>query len=89
MRVEGLPMLNLWSQVLHTLSGTEPQHSARLDDALKKYHSISLESVDYMPASLPLPVANTKLVMVEDNDAVRKMLKKGTRPQHGTRFADS
>ena len=47
---------------------------------MPKYHAISLDGVDYVPASLPLPTANTKLVMVEDNDAVIKMRKKGRAP---------
>ena len=80
MRVEGLPMLNLWSQILLTLSGKDPEKSISLDAALKEYNNITLESVDYMPASLPPLVANTRLVMVEDNDAVIKMLKKGRAP---------
>ena len=80
MRVEGLPMLNLWSQILHVLSGTDPKKQVTLDAAMKEYYSVSLESVDYMPASLPPLVANTRLVMVEDNDAVIKMLKKGRAP---------
>ena len=80
MRVEGLPMLNLWSQILLTLDGKEPQKLVSLDAAMKAYHSIQLENVDYVPASLPPPVANTRPVMVEDNDAVIKMLRKGRAP---------
>ena len=82
MRVEGLPLLNLWSQILHTLSEDPSSEGCRttLSDTLRKYYAVSLESVDYMPASLPMHVPNTRLTMCEDNDAVIKMLKKGRAP---------
>ena len=47
---------------------------------MRKYYAVSLESVDYMPASLPLNSPNTRLTMCEDNDAVIKMLMKGRAP---------
>ena len=47
---------------------------------MRKYYSVSLDSVDYMPASLPMHVPNTRLTMCEDNDAVIKCLKKGRAP---------
>ena len=49
-------------------------------DTMRKYSAVSLDSVDYMPASLPLIVPNTHLIMCEDNDAVIKMLREGRAP---------
>lgn len=73
MRLEGLPMLNLWTQILDVLSPQVKNCEVLLNDAMTKYYSISLDSVDYVPASMPLQDGRTKLVMVEDNDAVIKM----------------
>ena len=42
---------------------------------------MTLESVDYVPASLPLPLPYTRLIMVEDSDAVLKMLKRDRTPK--------
>ena len=36
-----------------------------------------LKTVDYVPATLPKPLGNAKLVLLEDNDAVIKMIIKG------------
>lgn len=48
---------------------------------------MSLANVDFVPASIPEHFANTRLIMVEDNDAVIKCLKKGRAPsmQHVAR----
>ena len=82
MRMEGLPMLNLWSQVLDTIAPRNDgdRKTTSVQEEVKKYWNLTLESVDYVPASLPLASARTRLIMVEDNDAVIKMLKKGRAP---------
>ena len=36
-----------------------------------------LNTVDYIPTTLPQPLGNAKLVLLEDNDAVIKMIIKG------------
>ena len=76
-------MLNLWSQVLQTFnppSATQVQNASSFQDAIKRYDTISFDSIDYVPASLPVQDPNCRLVMVEDNDAVIKMLQKGRAP---------
>ena len=82
MRMEGLPMLNLWSQVLDTIAPRNDggRKTTSVQEEVKKYWNLTLESVDYVPALLPLAGARTRLIMVEDNDAVIKMLKKGCAP---------
>ena len=47
---------------------------------MQRYHALSLADVDYVPASMPTPDIDTRLVMIEANDAVIKMLKKGRAP---------
>ena len=58
MRMEGLPMLNLWCQVLETLYPPDTRRdgssSTTVEDAYKKYWTMSLDSVDYVPASMPV-----------------------------------
>ena len=49
-------------------------------EAIKRYDTILFDTVDYVPASLPMHSPNCRLVMVEDNDAVIKMLQKGRAP---------
>ena len=52
-----------------------------LKETFNKYWSITLQDVDYVPASLPTTQdAGCRLVMCEDNDAVIKMLRKGRAP---------
>ena len=81
MRMAGLPMLNLWSQVLKTLS-EEPLEDCKVSvkDTFQAYWGMHSESVDYVPASLPIHYKNTRLIMVKDNDAVIKSLQKGMAP---------
>ena len=83
MRMDGLPMLNLWSQVLHVQNDGKSKEERKphtVKEAFKQYWDMGLDSVDYVPASLPHHHAITRLVMVEDNDAVIKCLKKGRAP---------
>ena len=82
MWLEGLPYLNLWSQLMDSYTGRDPARSERSSDtkpsAYKKYDAISLEYCDWVPPSLPpLSPYGAKLYFVEDNDAVIKMVIKG------------
>ena len=56
------------------------QEKGRGKDAVEKYYMLSLDSVDYVPASMPDPEGGCRLVMAEDNDAVIKLLRKGGAP---------
>ena len=87
MRMEGLPILNLWSQILFYL---DPSAMKKADckvsleaSAIEKYNTIGLDTVDYVPASMPDQSLTASLVMMEDNDAVIKMLQKGRAPALG------
>ena len=81
MRMEGLPMLNLWTQVLDTVYRNKDDLAViTVQEQFQKYWTLSLDSVDYVPASMPTHREDTRLIMVEDNDAVIKMLKKGRAP---------
>ena len=83
MRMEGLPMLNFWSQVLNTFNPpTSNGDGARapFQEAITRYDTISFDSIDYVSASLPMHQPNCRLVMVEDSHAVIQMLQTGRAP---------
>ena len=84
MRMEALPMLNLWNQVLMILAPESMGNcevTSTMTENFQKYWQMTLENVDYVPASLPTSQdAGCRLVMCEDNDAVIKMLRKGRAP---------
>ena len=44
-----------------------------MKSAYKKYAVISLSYVDYIPPSLPALTYNTKMVFVQDSDAVQNL----------------
>ena len=74
-------MLNVWTQVIDTIYGNSGGLAVTtVQEQFHKYWQLSLDSVDYVPASMPLHREVTRLIMVEDNDAVIKMLKKGRAP---------
>mgnify|MGYP003321115593 CR=1 FL=1 len=82
MRMDGLPCLSLWSQIIDVLhpelAPCDPKGSAV--PAARLYDIISLEFSDWVPPSLPQLRKEPKLVFVEDNDAVLKMCVKGRAP---------
>ena len=82
MRLEGIPALNLWSQVISTISGEKltSRKAEPKESAYERYDRISLEYADYVPPSMPELEANTKCVFVQDNDAVIKMVIKARAP---------
>ena len=86
--MEALPVLNLWSQMLYhlcepakvTSSSQTSNKALYMKDAMTRYDTVGLDTVDYVPASMPDQSLKASLVMMEDNDAVIKMLKKGRAP---------
>ena len=49
-------------------------------DIMRRYHAVNLEDVDFVPPAMPYIANAAKLYMIEDNDAVIKMLAKGRAP---------
>ena len=77
MRMVGLPTLLLWEDILCTMYGVE-RSSLEIG---RLFHSNDMSSilsdVDYVSPTLPPHQSNAKLICLEDNDAVIKMLIKG------------
>ena len=84
-RMEGLPALTLWSLVIDVF---EPTSKPVLAQELTVQERLTLRrqnfdvfgSVDYVPPSLPTCLGKGKLFLLEDNDAVLKMVVKGRSP---------
>ena len=74
--MDGIPSLMLRELIL-TVMYKLP--SEKLPKRKLKHNGVYelLETVDYVPATLPRPLGNAKLVLLEDNDAVIKMIIKG------------
>ena len=79
LRLEGLPNLHLWSQIIEVMTGKKQVYkkASKGESAIERYDRISLEYTDWVPPSMPPLEANTKLAFVQDNDAVIKMVVKG------------
>ena len=92
-RLEGLPALILWEQILEVFSpaggnscpkkGPEIKPDETHEEMVKRV----LTSVDHLPALVPKPEGKAKLTLLEDNEAVIKMTVKGRSPnmRHITR----
>ena len=88
LRVEGIPLLGLWSEVLQTFHPELRKKPANLTSGNSENRgksmldsNIALELLDYVPPSLPEPPDEAKLFLLEDNDAVLKMIRKGRSAQ--------
>ena len=84
MRMEGLPSTMLWDEVIKIMSPKAKaigkfmkQKDPREATSLLEY----LESVDFVPPSIPDQDPRTRLLLLEDNDAVIKIIIKGRSPQ--------
>ena len=78
LRVEGLPAMDLWSLIVDVFS--ENQKPQASNPIVQQYNSpFNLDSV---PANLPPLLDNCSLIILEDNEAVIKMSKKGRSPTH-------
>ena len=86
LRLEGIPILDLWDLVISVFDptnniSTRPKKSQELIPA-PLYTTLEniLTNVDYVPPSLPKPNERAQLVILEDNDAVIKMCIKQRSP---------
>ena len=75
-RMDGIPCLMLWELMLSVMYRLP---TTKLPDRRSKHNGVYevLATVDYIPTTLPQPLGNAKLVLLEDNDAVIKMIIKG------------
>ena len=69
-RMVGYPLLQLWDEILAVMTKTKRR---KPDPELRRLNSLDR---DYVPLTCP-PPGEGKLVVLEDNDAVIKMLMKG------------
>ena len=78
LRMEGLPILQLWEEIVLTLTGSQRPNVQRefCPNGTYTLESIA-QSIDYVPHTLPPLTSNARLVCLEDNDAVIKMSIKG------------
>ena len=76
LRLDGIPHLHLWEDiVLMFTDKPRPRFERRLKPA--GMYEIIAEDVDYVQKTLPELTCHGKLVVMEDNDAVIKMIIKG------------
>ena len=77
MRMVGLPVLLLWEDILCTMYGIK-RSALGIDRIFNSSGMYSiLSNVDYVSPTLPPHQGNAKLICLEDNGAVIKMLIKG------------
>ena len=77
MRMEGIPMLMFWDQVIEVFSNKKPK--VQEGNLLAKPNQDNLsELIDFVPPTLPKP-GRAKLLILEDNEAVIKITIKGLR----------
>ena len=82
-RMEGIPALMLWEEVINVFSDKKVEKEAKnvggnpyeKDDSLKV-----LNNVDWVPPSVAPLLGRAQLIILEDNDAVIKMTIKGRSP---------
>ena len=83
MRLEGLPSLMLWEEVIDVFCGPPAKSKAQWVTLSTKGLSPEarvLANVDYVPPSLPRENGRAKLIVLEDNEAVIKITIKGRSP---------
>jgi hypothetical protein len=84
LRLEGIPALSLWDQILEVFTETKQGKSSHGKPKAKPRNGQplltckeALLNVDYVEPSLPPHEGKGKLLVLEDNDAVIKMTVKG------------
>ena len=89
LRMEGIPALGLWESVVDTLEPAvapkPPKKNSKStagSDAEQSFDIVQtiLKNVDWVPPSLPPHTNRVTLIILEDNDAVIKMVLKGRSP---------
>lgn len=76
LRMEGIPALNLWSQIVDVLNGEFSVGGCKTSSTKRS----AVEYADWVPPSMTPLRASTKLMFVQDNDAVLKMVIKARDP---------
>ena len=82
MRMEGIPMLMFWDQVIEVFSKEKPKKNGNEQEGnhlAKPNHENLSELIDFAPPTLPKP-GEAKLLILEDNEAVIKITIKGRSP---------
>jgi hypothetical protein len=82
-RLEGIPALALWDEITEVLkkkTGTPSMQGATPSTSTKGKNKTMLESIDDVQTNVPKPPGNTRLIILEDNEAVIKMTTKGRSP---------
>ena len=79
-RMEGIPALILWDEVISVFSDNKVGGDSNKEPKHGNSPSEILRNVDYVPTALPKPNGKTKLLILEDNGAVIKMTIKGRSP---------
>jgi len=75
LRMQGIPALELWDEIQSVMLGFTRAIDLRIPTIHGMYDVLS--HVDFVPETCPAPSNLGKLVVLEDNDAVIKMIKKG------------
>ena len=85
-RMEGISALSLWDTVVEVFGEKCSNPRSGTEDKPGILHDVKsiLTNVDYVPPTLPISSGKGQLVILEDNDAVIKMVSKNE-----TRIADS
>ena len=85
-RMEGIPALLLLEQFTTTLCGSPGGPKGLPDPQTGMLHkndrkeNISISDLDYVPHNIPKRTSTAKLIIMEDNEAVIQMCKKGRSP---------
>ena len=79
LRMQGLPVLELWDEVIAVMTCVERKAVSRMPTVNGMYDVC--QNIDYVPQTLPDPAGLASLVVLEDNDAVDY---EGTLPNHET-----
>ncbi len=76
--MEGLPQLQLWEDILLVMSGRkrEPREREFQEDLTYSWDKF-IKEIDRVPKTLNEKTNYAKLVCLEDNDAIIKMIMKG------------
>ena len=85
-RMEGLPALMLWDLIIEVFSPAQAKKMSNRPSQIPTKAPISnlfeiFGSIDYVPPSLPITYGAASLFLMEDNDAVIKMVVKQRSPK--------
>jgi hypothetical protein len=75
LRMQGTPTLELWDEIISVMTRIERKPVVRTPTLNGMYDICA--NIDFVPTTLPGPSGLGELVVLEDNDAVIKMIMKG------------